>query len=473
MKKRGFSVRPHPYSFYTYLSKILYLLIIPLIQQLIFRPESLFQKIGTTIINFSFLFLITGIAIAHYRSIYYRQNNIFITFKKGFFIKKRLNLPINTISTLYMQSNILSGTFGASKLYINSNALKDKKGVTFIASRKKCQKISERLTGTQNGEEIYKCSFFNVIILALTGSNSVTGLLVISPFIDRIGTVLGREYSDRLYSAVDLTDYFMIFGLPPALAYIAGILFAGYVLAVVIKTLRYLNFKVIKRGDTIIIPKGIGIKSLFLTQKKNITAISVRQSLLMILLKIYTVSLHTLNSAKAKGDDNLIVPLTGCDGAIKFFKSINNRCNDYKVIVRPLKKRLKNYLYFPFSVFLVIIFITVLMVYNHFYNSFINIFLLFFIPFTFVLAGFRIIAHKHCGIFICENQIKVQSFKKLNIITTVIPTENIEYTAVKRNPAQRFFGTCNVIISIRSTGKRRFKVRNLEYEEVKKFIFKI
>ena len=61
--KRNIYKNAHPYTIYTYLSRFTYLLIIPLLQYLLFAPQSIAEIIGAVGVNLLFVLCLVLAAV--------------------------------------------------------------------------------------------------------------------------------------------------------------------------------------------------------------------------------------------------------------------------------------------------------------------------------------------------------------------------------------------------------------------------
>lgn len=470
MKNNNLVVKPHPFTFYTYLSRFLYLLIIPFLQQLLINPQSFWGQIGTTTLNSVFIIVIVWVAVLEFKSVYYRQTKDVITFRKGAFITKSVRLPINQVSVVYLHANPLYRFFSSVKVHITTNSLIDKSGFTFICSKRQSDKILNRMINDRNRKEVYKTSFIRIFFMSLTWSNTITGLLVLSPFINRIGTILGEEYKDMIYETMDLTDYLVKLNLPPALASIAGILLAGYVIAVVIQIMRFGNFKVFFTGEKLIIPKGIGIKSCFMVDADNINGFTVKQSLLMAIFKIYTVYMHTLSNSRIKGDNSMLIPIANKKGVSDIISSIHPQDGEHDFLIKPKKRMAASYLWFPLTVFAGVIILGVLMYKSAILDAFADLFLLLFIPVGLILIVFRAYVFSRCSISVGEKTVKIKNYKRVNFTLSVIPNDKVEGITIKRTFIQRISGTCHVVVTVRSSYQRKFIVKSLDYKDAVRLV---
>ena len=96
MKYRSVSI----YTMWTYISRFLFLLIIPLIQQIILSVTGIKEIIYTMWPSMTILGIILIISFIKYKSLKYaiNKNNLFLN--KGFLIKRKLAVPIRSINVI-------------------------------------------------------------------------------------------------------------------------------------------------------------------------------------------------------------------------------------------------------------------------------------------------------------------------------------------------------------------------------------
>lgn len=465
-----FRLKPHSITVYYNLSNFVYLLIIPLIQQILFRPHSLFQKIGNTVINLIFIISLFFLAFFEYKSISYTSGKKNIKFKKGMVFTRLLSLHKSSVDCLYLSQGILLRIFKGSHCFQGTPSIKDRRNIKFILKSKDTHNITKAFLKGNQAKPLYKSKFFKVLIMTLMQSNAFTGLLILAPFVNKVGTVLGQKYSEQLYDRVNLTHYFIAFGLPPAMAYLAGLLFTGYVVSIVINLLNESRFTLTKNGSNIIITKGIIKKSFFMTNRKNINAITVKQSLFMYITKIYSILLHTIKSGTPKKENRLLVPMTTEKSKDALIVCIKKTDLKFKKIIKPPKKTIKSFLLLPFIYCIAVILMWLMFKKFNFTAAFADVFLLYFTAFGFVWLFFRLLAYSHSSFCINNKCVKIQSFKGFNLYTTYVFLKDIGKVKIKQNPFQQLFGMCHLYVYICDEKKRKFTVKHLKYKDVVKIL---
>lgn len=466
MKDTSFKLTPHAITIYYNLSNFVYLLIIPLIQQALFRPHTLFEKIGNTIINLAFILSLFFLAFFEYRSIDYKAYRKNIKFKKGIIFTRILSISKSSVDCIYLSQGILLRIFKGSHCFQGTPSLKSKNNIKFILKNKEYDNIIKGSLTHSKAKVLYKSKFFKVLIMTLMQSNAFTGLLILAPFVNKVGTVLGQKYSEQLYDTMNLTHYFIVFGLPPAMAYLAGLLFTGYVVSIIINLLNESRFKLRKNGSDIIITKGIIKKSFYMTNRKNINAITVKQSLFMYLTSIYSILLHTVKSGVPNKENRLLIPMTVEKDKDNLITCIKRMDLDFKKVIRPPKKTIKNFLLLPIVYCISVILLWFIFKAFNFTAAFADVFLLYFISFGFVWLFFRLLAYKHSAFLINNRSIKLQSFKGFNLYTTYVFIKDIGKIKIKQNPFQQLFGMCHLYVYICDSKNSKLTVKHLDYKKI-------
>ena len=119
MKKRNRRLykKAHFYTFLNDCSHFAPLLLFPLLQNLLFNPTSLLAIItnyGLSILCVILLFIAIWL---EYRSILYVEKDSSVYTKKGFFFKKRADIPYDCIQSEYIQKNLFQLIYSIRQIY--------------------------------------------------------------------------------------------------------------------------------------------------------------------------------------------------------------------------------------------------------------------------------------------------------------------------------------------------------------------
>lgn len=454
--------RVHPFTIYTYLYKFIFLLIIPLVQNLLFKPRGLAEIIATMGFNILFVGVIIFFAVMEYKQIRFRCGKSDFFFKRGLFVERKFKIPYSVMQSVIIQKNIFPGIFGAVRIHIDTPAsLPNKSDVTVWMSRKRAAETERSIYSLEKITAIYKSAPYHILVMAATWSNSFTGLLIFAPFVSKVGKILGEQYSQKLYETVNLSTYLVAIGIPPATAYFAGILVIGFVVAVVVQIFRYGNFKITKRQSYFEIERGIitNTKNLIVTAKIN--AYEIKQSLLMIFFKLHSVYIHTIGSGKAKGDRSLLIPAQNKDKTKKILSTFTSIPLKYTKQVKCHKNKLLAYLYLPIFTGVCIIIGGAFLTYISFNKDILLICMALAVPLNIIWIIFRCIAHSKAAIAYNDKAVIINSYKKLNLTTALIPFEKLQYIVIRQSLFQQISGSCNVKAFIYSEHRESFTIKHL------------
>lgn len=465
-RKKKTYLRAHPYTVLTYLSRFTYLLIIPLLQHLLFQPQNLAETIATAGVNILFVLLILFTAVGEYQGIVYRYNVKGIYLRRGWFIKRTSTVPAACIQSVSIQKNIFPALFGAVRVHIDTpGAIRNKSDISLVLSRRKTRHVIDRIFEEDDVSILYKSSFLRILVMAATWSNSITGLLIFAPFINRVGTVLGEEFSAKLYEGINLGVYLAAIGLPPVAAYIAGILVFGYIVAYLVQVFRYGRFSVSRTGSRVIINRGLISRNTFITETEHINAVSARQSILMLLFRLKSVYIHTIGSGKAKGDKSLLIAAQSSKTIDRVLMTLSGRTLNFQQGITPPKHKAKSFLYLPAACILCVIPAAVLLSALGLYGEILILMLLFGVPVLFLWLGFRFLAYKKTALAYNGKAVMACGFKRMNLTQNAVPYEKVQYLVIKQSLFQKFSHSCHVTVYIYSDHRQGFTVKNLDYKE--------
>lgn len=116
-----------------------------------------------------------------------------------------------------------------------------------------------------------------VVLLSLSGSNALVGVLTLVPLLRAASRLLGKSTSEHLLAAGDS----LWVGVPPLLSYLANLLLLGWGVAVVSAFFRYMGFRVKREEGHLHITSGFLTRRDVLIDGDRITALEQRQTLLM------------------------------------------------------------------------------------------------------------------------------------------------------------------------------------------------
>lgn len=470
------SKKSNLYALFANIPIYIYLLPLPIAQNLLFRPHGFWEHITSYSLSLLLFVLAGGLSAASYLTKRYSPLSDYAYIQRGFPIRTRFFIPYNRLQSVIIQTSPLMNMFSAVKIQLNTPATKAKKGdAVFYLSKENAQQfVSEIYDDIGYISRHYKARNSKIFFMSAIWSNPVSGLLLISPFIRNAGKVVGDKLREELIQSFDLSAYLVYIGLPPTTAIIAYFLLFCYMVSVITDFVRNANFSCTSYQNGLLIKRGTVKKTLFMTNQGKLNSINVSQSLVMLPARLYSVYIHTVGAGKAKGDKSLLIAAEKKETVkhliVNFFKGLDL---SFPYTVRPVHRALKSYVRLPFLLLICDTALAIILQRLNLFGSLSFTFMLFSIPCLLVWSIFRIIAFYKTGISFNGKYVYVRSYRKLTFRATIIPVSKVQLCIVRRNPFQMFKHTCSVRVYIYGEKKRFVEVKHLNDADGEKLVNEI
>lgn len=463
--------RVHPYAIFITIRRFLFLFILPVVQQILFRPMNIFETISSMGLNILFVIMLFAFAISEYKDSMYHISEKFVSIKKGHYIKKEMDIPKDKLQMISIEKSITSKIFGASKVYIDTPGGSSKKvDIQITISNKKIDNFLSKIIPQNRLTRAYQCGSFRMLLMTASWANPVAGLLLLSPFIKEVGEILGEEFNELFYNTLNITYRLVTIGISPVTATVANILIIGWAFAMIVQTFRYGNFRVYKHNDMIMIKRGFIIKNTRIIFKNRITALTIRQTMIMKIFKLYSAYVKTIGSGKEKSDKSLLVACakkkqmqSALDGLIYINSQSKNE-------IRPPKKRLFSYICIPIFLSIGVIGSLIILYIKNISRELTVLILLMTLIWSIWWIIFRIFAFKSSFLSCNDDVVIIGTFERFTLNINYIPYEKLQYIEVKQNPFQRNSKCCDVYFWLYSDRKEHIKIKYLDKMQANKLI---
>ena len=468
MEKRKYK-KTHPFSIIKKLKISVFLVLLSIIQQFLYRPRDIFEYV--TALGFNAVYAIAAIAYAVYSYTRYRYKLIEngIQIHEGLFIKRRFTVPYSKIQTIVFNLDALAAVFGAVKVSFDTPAgLSKSYDISAHFSRRSTKRILIKIHDMNPETSCVKANFTSTLLMCAFWSNPAAGLLFIAPVISKLGDVAGNELANNIWrTQSDFRLRLIALNIPPATAGAASVLIMGWIVSLLLCFMRYGGFKTYNQGEYIVISKGLVNKNITFTKRACLSAITVEQGLLMHLMGIYTSGIFTIGSGKLKGDRSIII---APEHKKTFFSSLQKLLKispKEKMSVRTAKNTMPAYLYLPF--FITAVTVLVIMLADNFsiINDLFKALLLFLLIPLFWWMLFRVFAHEHSHLGITSKYLVVCGFKRLTLKTYYIPFDKIQCVKITQSIPQRMAGTCNIQVYLYFENRALHTVKHIPLDKAK------
>lgn len=307
--------RMHKINIIGGLSHFLYLLIIPMVRGFVLALRGGGITAWLAGAWFDVLVIVSIILLGFFRwyLTLYVYNEDGITISKGVFVKKQSFIPKSQVYCLSVVSPFYLKPFRAVKLRADTPAGSFRQA-DFILTVTKDE--AWRMMGIRIHDETdssfvvreYKPKNIHILALSLLTSNSFAGIVFLTTFISQSGQLLGEEFSNRIYGTFEKITRIMAFGIPPAAAFLAYLLLAGWAMNFLANLVRHKNFLVRRDCTSLYIRSGIFTNRKYDLYKKSLCFVDIRQSVLTKILGIYSIFIYAIGYGKDKSDVSVLVP---------------------------------------------------------------------------------------------------------------------------------------------------------------------
>lgn len=468
MSKNSLTAKPHIFTFYHIFSKGFFLLTFPFLQQIFLHPESIWQQVNYTIFNILFIATLVTVICLEYKQISYTQSIDRISIGKGLFHHSITQLPANEVTAISISRNIVLWIARCCRIYISSSICCKSRKTELFVTNSSAKRIIEFSTDKTAQHIIYKSKLLYPVLMSLTQSNFLAGTFALSVIFRRLGDVLGDELAKNVIQSINFLPYLLAMGLPPVFTYVGGFIFAGFLFGLITQIFNNLNFTSFCNDKFIFVYKGLYRRNILAVRKSHLNGVLIKQTLLMCIAKIYTISLMYIG-IKSDKNSGVYVPVAR-KGRLEGYISPIIPLEKQLAEIKPPEKSLKGYLYTPLIYLSIAVLLCALM-YNSFYISFVVRFIAVILtPFGVLWVWFRIIAYRHCGVVISNSTIRLNYYRQLNFFTALVKRSSVTKVVITRSLFQRPYNKCHMIFYICDKKRLKIKIKHLNYNEALKLL---
>ena len=399
-----------------------------------------------------------GYSLAKWKSSRYRvgctQNGFYsIGVRQGVFARHSLHIRAKDAASVEIERTLLLFLCGGRRVRVNTAGLRRRSDAVLYLS---AQQVRRLFLLKDRSSKRFRARLWPVIVTALSGSNAAVGLLTAAPALRQLSKLLGEWFS---VDAVGLLQRFPIAQLPSALRLAANLLLIGWGVAVLNTFLRYVGFYATVQNNQLHLVSGLFTRRDVLIDRDKITALELRQTLLMRLQGLYTAVITAAGYGRDPGARPVLIPAadpkTLCGGLERLLSGY------------PLKKgRIKAshrawWRYAALPLILIVVGVWLWLA-GGFWQ----------VPaFVCTVLGIwwlavRIFGFLGAGFGADDTAVTVWYPRGLAFYRVYLPRETVDHITVTQSIWQRRFGTCTVTVRSFGDKKRRHRVWGLPYEAV-------
>lgn len=463
--------RAHPLMIVSLMRPFLFVLVLPVLKGVVqyIVSSEVTGVLTLEIILFAAIVFFAAVRCAAFRLVCGERA---VTVKSGVIFRTSSVMSISKLSSVQTVQNPADAVLGAVTYRINTEAgRRGKADFEFKLSRRDSAEVSKRLYGAENPTAV-RFSVIKVAMMAATTSSAVTGMIVAVPVINRAGKLLGVALDRMLFDEInevsgEIQSYF-----PPVVNTISLIFLLAYAVAFVYSFIKYINFSLFLERDKLEVRSGFFVRSRTSFKKESVNDVLIDQTPLMRIFRRYAMKVSVGGYGGAKGDAAVIVP-SGRHGEIKRQFSIYFPflAPDGRLL-HPTRGRNSRarFLYFPAVYFLITagISLVLALIFPDFGR--LILFLMAVVECVVLYYAYLSIFEYRFGKLSLGRNVYARSVKIFNTCELYCPADRVGEIRLTRTPPDIRRGTCKTRVTVRSEGADSIRVRNLDYEELKREI---
>lgn len=465
--------RTHPITIVEFISRYLFLLLIPVIRgvyYLLTSEQDFYDWLGGTWADILVVLLILGFSYFRWYFQQYTFDEEGLHVRQGFFVRRDTLIPAATISTMSVEAPFYLRPLKAVRLSADTDAGFFRRAdcrLTLPVEEAR-RMMNSRLPEEPAKQRVYRPRWTDVAFLSVIVSNTLTGVIFLATFINKAGDILGEEFRRRIIDGLEgIASRLMVF-IPKTAALLALILLVGWGIGFIRNFFHYINFTARREEGTITVRSGWLTKREVSCRVDAVNYLDYRQSIITKLLRLYMVFIHCVGYGKGSDELAVLIPAADSRDCKRTLKMLLPEFSGRPPQIRPPRGSVVRYCMLPFwGCVLVPCAAAVAM---HFLPDWRQ--LIFFlgvmltIPWAWWLL-LRIIDRFTAGVAVSSRQLTLRYSWGYAFHTVIIPLERINYVRVRYSIFQKWSGNCDVLFYTYGEVGHCHKVENLRMEDVK------
>lgn len=312
--------RQHPIKIIGYTSKTLWLLLIPIVKNIITLEFDIQGWIRTHWLDGIIISFIVGFAVFRWMFVYYRIEEDGIEAHFGPFGIIRTKVYFSEITTFSTNQGYLYRAVGACTMYIETNADSvPRTDMKLVLSDKSVKEIYEIVSARSNKQPSFSVAprKRHLAVFSLLFSSPISGIILFMTFIYELYRLVGQEMEKQLFSTVngkivqiDSATLGLFRAVPGTIAMIGGVIAGGWLLSFITNMLSYWKFTSARRGRQFFIASGFIRRKRSILNRDRVNYFDVRRTLMMRLFHISSVHICCTGYGVRKSETSALIPIT-------------------------------------------------------------------------------------------------------------------------------------------------------------------
>lgn len=464
--------RTHPITILEFVSKYLFLLLIPILRGLFYlltTTHDFYNWLAGTWMDLLVVLFILLASYLRWRFQFYRYDEQGLTVRRGILIQRTFTIPEASISTLTMEEPFFLRPFRAVHLLADTDAGSFQRADCQLTLRREeaCRLLEHRGQCQPSKPRLYRPRWTDVAFLSIIVSNTLTGVVFLATFVNKAGDILGKEFQRRLLNGLEGVAGLLAF-IPQTGAVLALILLGGWLIGFVRNFVRYIHFTVRRNEGTLTIRSGWLTRRTYSCRVDAVNYLDYRQSILTRLMGLYMVFIQCVGYGKGNGALAVLIPAADTRSCRRTMRMLLPDMTGRPRQIQPPRGSVIRYAMLPFWACLLVPASAAVMVriFPGWKQLILFLGLMLTLPFVWLLI-LRIIDRCTAGIGVSARQITLRYSRGYTFHTVIIPRERINYVRIRYSIFQKWAGNCDVLVYTYGELGHCHKVENLRMKDVK------
>lgn len=185
---RSVQFRLHPLNILKFIRKLLFILLLPLLRSAL--NYGLSDTLSTLVtLESALAVILLAYGVLRWARAQVTVDEKMLSIRSGLFFRRTAQVPISSVTCVYVERDPLLTLFGAVKVAVDTNAGNFKRtDFEFYLGRKRVSEFCGMLRAVTPRNRIYLCNLRQIALMSLSSASALSGLLVAA------GIKIGRAH---------------------------------------------------------------------------------------------------------------------------------------------------------------------------------------------------------------------------------------------------------------------------------------
>ena len=466
--------RTHPITILEFVSKYLFLLLIPVLRGLFYlltTSHDFYNWLAGAWVDLLVVLFILLASYLRWRFQFYRYDEQGLTVRRGVLIRRTVTIPQSSISTLTVEESFYLRPFRAVHLLADTDAGPFQRADCQLTLHREdaCGLLERHGREPNLKPRLYRPRWTELAFLSIIVSNTLTGVVFLATFINKAGELLGEEFQRCLLVGLEGVAGLLAF-LPQTGAVLALILMGGWLVGFARNFVRFIRFTVRREEGALTIRSGWLTRRTYSCRVDAVNFLDYRQSILTRMMGLYMVFVQCVGYGKG-GALAVLVPAADTRSCRRTMRMLLPEMAGRPRQIRPPCGSVIRYAMFPFWACLLVpaAAAAACRLFPDWQQLIVFLGLMLALPFVWLLI-LRIIDCCTAGIAVSSRQLTLRYSRGYTFHTVIVPRERVNYVRIRYSIFQKWAGNCDVLVYTYGEVGHCHKVENLRLQEVRELL---